>query len=133
MTLPRWTGSPWCGRHAGREPPTPLLLEPGEFATVDTGDPMPDGFDAVVMREHVHREEAAPSVREAAAPYQHVRSIGEDVSATELLPRATGCGRSRSAPPPGPGEPARARARPIVTVIPTGDEVRPVGAEIGPG
>ena len=25
------------------------------------------------------------------------------------------------------------RARPIVTVIPTGDEVRPVGAEIGPG
>src|SRR5437016_5718486 len=29
---------------------TPLLLDTGAFVVVDTGDPMPDGFDAVVMR-----------------------------------------------------------------------------------
>ena len=47
---------------------------------------MPDGFDAVVMREHVHYDDAGRAeLRAAVAPYQHVRSIGEDVSATELL------------------------------------------------
>ena len=54
-------------------------------AVVDTGDPLPEGFDAVVMREHVHWEDGVPEVRAAAAPWQHVRTIGEDVSATELL------------------------------------------------
>ena len=54
-------------------------------AVVDTGDPLPEGFDAVVMREHVHWEGGVPEVRAAAAPWQHVRTIGEDVSATELL------------------------------------------------
>ncbi|HEX6785725.1 MAG TPA: hypothetical protein VF076_00895, partial [Acidimicrobiales bacterium] len=39
---------------AGASPTTPLRLEPGNYKVVDTGDPMPDGFDAVVMREHVH-------------------------------------------------------------------------------
>ena len=54
---------------------------------------MPSGRrDAVVMREHVHwlggAGEDDPDdveLRAAAAPYQHVRSIGEDVSAAELL------------------------------------------------
>ena len=69
----------------GASPTTPLLLAAGEFAVVDTGDPLPDGFDAVVMREQVHREGDAAELRAAATPYQHVRSIGEDISATELL------------------------------------------------
>ncbi|MFZ0977270.1 MAG: hypothetical protein WAN22_33955, partial [Solirubrobacteraceae bacterium] len=63
----------------------PLLLEPDEFVVLDTGDPMPDGFDAVVMREHVHYVDGRAELRAAVAPYQHTRSIGEDISATELL------------------------------------------------
>ena len=43
------------------------------------------GCDAVVMREHVHWEDGVPEVRAAAAPWQHVRTIGEDLAATELL------------------------------------------------
>ena len=43
------------------------------------------GCDAVVMREHVHWQDGVPEVRAAAAPWQHVRTIGEDLSATELL------------------------------------------------
>ena len=31
---------------------TPVLLD--DFEVVDTGDPLPTGYDAVVMREHVH-------------------------------------------------------------------------------
>ena len=52
---------------------------------VDTGDALPEGCDAVVMREQLHWEDGVPEVRAAAAPWQHVRTIGEDVSATELL------------------------------------------------
>jgi putative molybdopterin biosynthesis protein len=64
---------------------TPLLLGPDAFTVLDTGDPIPDGFDAVVMREHVHYVDGRAELRAAVAPYQHVRSIGEDISATELL------------------------------------------------
>jgi putative molybdopterin biosynthesis protein len=70
---------------AGASDTTPVLLEPGAYAVIDTGDPLPDGFDAVVMREDVHYDGARAELRAAAVPYQHVRSIGEDVSATELL------------------------------------------------
>ena len=78
---------------------------PGHYVVVDTGDPLPDGFDAVVMREHVHYDAAARAeLRGAAAPYQHVRSIGEDVSATELLlPGGIGCARSTSPRPRAAG------------------------------
>ena len=63
---------------------TPVLLD--DFEVVDTGDPLPAGYDAVVMREHVHRTaDGRAELRAAVPPYQHVRSIGEDISATELL------------------------------------------------
>src|ERR671937_2386926 len=70
----------------GASESTPVLIDPGGYVAVDTGDPLPDGFDAVVMREHVHYDDAGRAeLRGAVAPYQHVRSIGEDVSAAELL------------------------------------------------
>src|SRR5438270_44384 len=70
----------------GASETTPEWLSPGGYDVVDTGDPMPDGRDAVVMREHVHYDDAGRAeLRAAVPPYQHVRSIGEDVSAGELL------------------------------------------------
>src|SRR5215472_13533124 len=47
----------------GASETTPVLLEPGGYDVVDTGDPMPDGRDAVVMREHVHYIGGAAEVR----------------------------------------------------------------------
>ena len=64
---------------------TPVYLDPDTYDVVDTGDPMPDGRDAVVMREHVHYSDGSAELRAAVPPYQHVRSIGEDVSTAELL------------------------------------------------
>ena len=64
---------------------TPLLLPENAFGVVDTGDPLPEQFDAVVMREDIHYVAGQAELRAAVAPYQHVRSIGEDISATELL------------------------------------------------
>src|SRR6185437_12477447 len=64
----------------GASESTPVLLDPGAHVALDTGDPLPEGFDAVVMREHVHYDDAGRAeLRGAVAPYQHVRSIGEDV------------------------------------------------------
>ena len=114
---------------------TPLLLSAEQFAVVDTGDPMPEGFDAVVMREHVHYADGRAELRAAVAPYQHVRSIGEDISATELL-LPTGH-RLRpvdvaAAAAAGATQVAVRRA-PVVGILPTGDEMRPIGTEPAPG
>ena len=118
---------------AGATETAPVLLE--RFAVVDTGDALPEGFDAVVMREHVHHTGGRAELRGAATPYQHVRTIGEDVSATELLlPEAQRLGPVEVAAVAAAGlTRLRVRARPVVTVIPTGDEVRPVGTAVGPG
>jgi putative molybdopterin biosynthesis protein len=113
----------------------PVLLEPGSYVVIDTGDPIPEGLDAVVMREDVHYEDDRAELRAAAVPYQHVRSIGEDVSATELLLPA---GHRLRAVDVAAAAAAGAtsvvvRRAPLVAVLPTGDEVRPLGAETGPG
>jgi putative molybdopterin biosynthesis protein len=119
----------------GASETAPVLLEPDAYAVVDTGDPMPDGFDAVVMREHVHYEGEHAELRAAVPPYEHVRSIGEDVSAAELLLPAGHRLRAvdvAAAAAAGATEVVVHRA-PVVAVLPTGDEVRPIGADTGPG
>jgi putative molybdopterin biosynthesis protein len=115
---------------------TPLLLGVGDFEVVDTGDPLPVGYDAVVMREQVHRIGDGPAeLRAAVPPYQHVRSIGEDISAGELLLpeghrlRPVDVAASAAA---GVVELGVRRA-PVVVIVPTGDEIRPIGAELAPG
>jgi putative molybdopterin biosynthesis protein len=114
---------------------TPVLLDADAFEVVDTGDPLPAGYDAVVMREHVHRAGDKAELRAAVPPYQHVRSIGEDISAAELLLpeghrlRPVDVAACAAA---GCTELAVRRA-PVVAIVPTGDEIRPVGAELEPG
>ena len=121
---------------------SPVRLDRDRYEVVDTGDPMPAGRDAVVMREQVHwlgaggeDDPADVELRAAAAPYQHVRSIGEDVSAAELLLPAGHRLRPvdvAAAGAAGMTELAVRRA-PVVAVIPTGDEIRPIGADLKPG
>ncbi|HEV2873706.1 MAG TPA: molybdopterin biosynthesis protein [Thermoleophilaceae bacterium] len=121
---------------------SPLRLGRDRYEVVDTGDPMPPGRDAVVMREQVHwlgaggeHDPADVELRTAAAPYQHVRSIGEDVSAAELLLPAGHRLRAVDVAAAGAAgmTDLAVRRAPVVAVIPTGDEIRPVGAELGPG
>jgi putative molybdopterin biosynthesis protein len=121
---------------AGAAETTPVLLGADAYEVVDTGDPMPLGYDAVVMREHVHHTpDGRAELRAAVPPYQHVRSIGEDISATELLLpeghrlRPVDVAACAAA---GATE-LLVRRRPSVVVIPTGDEIRPVGTETRPG
>lgn len=65
--------------------PFRLTLDENAFA-VDTGDPLPFGADAVVMIEQVEKaSEREVEIRAAAFPWQHVRKVGEDIVAGELL------------------------------------------------
>ena len=115
---------------------TPVWLDEGAYDVVDTGDPMPDGRDAVVMREHVHYDSGGRAeLRSAVPPYQHVRSIGEDVAAGELLlPEGHRLRAADLAAMAAAGQTeAVVRRKALVLILPTGDEVRPVGSETGPG
>ncbi len=130
-TPPAWTASRSARptRSAPSET-TPVYLAPDAYDVVDTGDPMPDGRDAVVMREHVHYAGGAAELRAAVPPYQHVRSIGEDVERRRAA-------AARGAPAAG-RRPGRRRgggghrscwcgAGRWWPILPTGDEVRPIG------
>ena len=119
----------------GASETSPVRVAPGAYVVVDTGDPLPEGFDAVVMREQVHYAGEEAELRAAVPPYQHVRSIGEDVATAELLlPEGH---RLRPVDLAAAGAAGATellvRRRPVVAVLPTGDEIRPIGTVTGPG
>lgn len=120
----------------GASETTPVTLAEGDFVVVDTGDPIPEGCDAVVMVEDViRREDGAVRLYAPAAPWQHIRQIGEDVCAGEMIlpsrvsvsPAAIGAMLAA-----GVLEVSVLR-RPVVGIIPTGDEIVPPTADPKPG
>src|SRR5207344_128773 len=120
----------------GASETSPVYLTPDAYDVIDTGDPMPADRDAIVMREHVHYDtEGRAELLAAAPPYQHVRSIGEDVSAGELLlPEGHRLRPADLAAAVAAGaKQISVRKRPLVVILPTGDEIVPIGTEPGPG
>lgn len=64
----------------------PVTLPQEQFSQVNTGNSIPDGFNAVVMIEDVHfLETGKVQLHIPATPWQHIRTIGEDIVATELI------------------------------------------------
>ncbi len=118
-----------AARTFGATETTPVLLREGDFTRVDTGDPLPTDCDAVVMIEDCVQTEDGIMLRAAAAPWQHVRQIGEDLSAgdmilpsfTQIEPVLIGAMIAG-----GVGK-IEAVAKPRVGIIPTGDEIVPPG------
>ena len=115
--------------------PTRLDLEE-QAVWVDTGEPLPPGFDAVIMVEVVDEvDESTIEIRSPVPPYHHVRRLGEDIVATELvLPEnhrlrpvdLAACAAAGLTELP-------VRRRPRVAVIPTGTELVPAGSPVKPG
>lgn len=120
----------------GASDAAPVRLRLGEEALpVDTGDPLPRWADAVVMVERVEREDEQLLLRAPLARWQHVRAVGEDIVATELLLPA-----NHKLRPVDLGAIAGAgytsvtvRRRPRVAIIPTGDELVPPKPNPAPG
>ncbi len=110
----------------GALPERPVLLPKGPRASyVDTGDPLPEGTDAVVMIEKVEETEAGWEIREAVHPWQNVRKVGEDIVAGDILLPAR-----RRVRPYDQGALLAAGVlavevyrRPRVLILPTGDEI----------
>jgi len=71
----------------GANEANPFELKIGQAAFyVNTGHVMPEGTDAVIMIEHVREvDEDHVAIEAPAFPWQHVRKMGEDIVATELL------------------------------------------------
>ncbi len=115
----------------GALPEKPVILPRSAGKMVDTGDPVPDGTDAVVMIEQAEETEQGWEIRTAAYPWRNVRKAGEDIVKGEIILPA--CHRVR------PYDQAALLAagllsievfkRPRVLIIPTGGEiVRPEDA-----
>lgn len=67
-------------------PETPVFLSmESEAVQVDTGDPLPEGTDAVVMIEKVEVSGDRCEIRESVYPWQNVRKTGEDIVKGEIL------------------------------------------------
>ncbi len=142
---------------------TPKRLSIGAQALpVDTGDPIPDGFNAVIMIEDVQirksqqspvdsqesedRQDAAQTTNRTqeaeyieiiapATPWQHVRVIGEDIVATELIVpenhviRPVDIGALLA----GGHTEVQVRIRPRVVIVPTGTEIVEPGSHLKRG
>lgn len=92
---------------------------------IETGDPLPDGFDAVIPVEEVSIKEGYIEIFSSVPPYNDVRPIGEDIVATELIIpenhriRAVDIGAMLAS---GVLE-VEVRKKPVLGVIPTGSEL----------
>ena len=133
---------------AGASQVDPLILECGSSAVyVDTGEVLPPDKNAVIPIEltealdaagRMHpdpRQPQAIRIREAVAPWQHVRPMGEDMVATQLvlpaghLLRPVDLGAIAAS---GHQQVIVAR-KPRVAVLPTGSELRSIGHPVQPG
>jgi putative molybdopterin biosynthesis protein len=116
----------------GASETSPLQLRVGAQATwVDTGDPLPADTNAVIMAEQVQDVgDGTLEILASVAPWQHVRSMGEDLVATELvLPEnhvlsAVDLGALTAAG----YDCVRVRRKPRVAILPTGSELVEVGS-----
>jgi putative molybdopterin biosynthesis protein len=117
-------------------------LSADAYTWIDTGDPIPPGTDTVVQRERVVIEADGTALIAAPAPLSgpaprglNVRRMGEDFRTGDLLVAA---GRRLR-----PGDLGAAAAaghatlpvarQPVVAIVPTGDEIRPVGTPLRHG
>jgi len=112
----------------------PVTLEvPGQAEPINTGDPLPPDKDAVCKIEDVHQQANTIEMMAPAFPGQHVRLVGEEVTAGDLLltvgeelqPRHIGlllAAQVWTVP---------VRRKPTVAIVPTGSECVPAGQSPG--
>lgn len=139
---------------AGASPSNAVVLiclgdeaHPIQAKYLDTGDVLPPWADAVIPIENVEaldaqdnlaenpRQPAKIRIRAAVVPWKHVRPMGEDIVATQLLLPAghvlrpvdlgamAACGHTC----------VRVARKPRVAILPTGSELVPIGQAIKEG
>jgi putative molybdopterin biosynthesis protein len=134
---------------SGAGPSTPLTfrVEAESSHYVDTGDPLPEWANAVIPIENVEsldennnitaniQRPVSIRIRGAVAPWSHVRPLGEDIVATQLVfpsghtLRPVDLGAVAAS---GHQKITVAR-KPKVAILPTGTELVPIGSKLKPG
>ena len=121
----------------GASESTPLTLDlNSDVAYVDTGDPLPKGTNAVVMIENVQPlKEGQIEILSAVRPWQHVRTMGEDLVASQLIlsPGHRIRPYDIGALLAGGLTDVSVRRKPRVVIIPTGTELVQPGTPLQPG
>ncbi|MCL2179911.1 MAG: molybdopterin biosynthesis protein [Treponema sp.] len=72
----------------GARESSPVTLKAGmDFKIVDTGDPVNAPYDAVIMAEDLIQIDGSEDVKimEAVSSWQHIRPVGEDIVAGEMI------------------------------------------------
>ncbi len=106
---------------------SPMTLKEGQdFAYINTGNAIKEPYDAVIMIEDViDLGQGKFQILRPAYPWQHIRQIGEDIVATEMIIpsghkiRPIDLGALVS----GGIESLKAFKQPIVGILPTGSEI----------
>ncbi len=107
---------------------TPVILTEDMYTVVDTGDPLPENCDSVIMVEDLTEvENKSVKIFSAVHPWQNVRQVGEDIcmgdmiapSYTKITPSL--CGAFLA----GGVTKVKVIKKPLVGIIPTGDEIVP--------
>jgi molybdopterin molybdotransferase len=110
-------------------------VEPGTAVRIMTGAPLPEGADAVIMREETREFDDRIEALAPVALGEHIRRAGEDVrkgavvfaGGHALNPAALGVLASL-----GFSE-VTVHRRPTVAILGTGDELVPLGQPLGAG
>jgi molybdopterin molybdotransferase len=110
-------------------------VAPGTAVRIMTGAPLPEGADAVIMREETREFEDRIEALAPVAIDEHIRRAGEDVKKGAVVfagghalnPAALGVLASL-----GFSE-VTVRRRPTVAILGTGDELVPLGQPLGAG
>jgi len=140
----------------GAQPSNPVTLFVGSFddprskpgaCYLDTGDALPQGFDAVIPIENVEsldecgvitqaiRRPFNIRIRSAVTPWSHVRPLGEDIVQTQLvLPsgqvlRPVDLGAAAASG----NQYVKVARKPRIAILPTGTELVPIGSDLKVG
>jgi len=135
----------------GAQPSSPVTLAlnavEAQAQYVDTGDPLPDWANAVIPIENVEslnengqitsviRQPSYIRIRAAVAPWSHVRPLGEDIVATQLvLPTGHVLHPADLGAIAASGhQEIKVSRKPRVAILPTGTELVPIGSRLKSG
>jgi len=134
----------------GAQPSVPIQLlvsDNSQAQYVDTGDPLPDWANAVIPIENVEsldengqitsaiRKPSVIRIRAAVAPWSHVRPLGEDIVATQLVLPAGHILKpvDLGAIAASGHQEIKVARKPKVAILPTGTELVPIGSKLKAG
>lgn len=133
----------------GAQPASPVQLSVSSHQAqyVDTGDPLPEWANAVIPIENIEsldeneqitseiRKPKSIRIRASVAPWSHVRPLGEDIVATQLVLPAGHVLRPADlgAIAASGHQTIKVARKPKVAILPTGTELVPIGSKLKAG